>query len=121
LSINYCPICFEELEVIETTPCICWGNDETKISILKQDVEEGFIHDTNIYSLYRAYEEIECVICDICTNDFSAMNPEFFGFPKNNTMHPGNFQFLKPITTPAIVKDKFCNSCHREYGKILVQ
>ena len=91
---------------------MCCGNDEDKISILKQDIEEGFLHDTNTFSIYRAFEEIECILCDICTYDFSTMNAEFFGFPKNQTIWPENFQFLKPIEAPAIEKDKFCKSCY---------
>ncbi len=91
---------------------MCCGNDEDKISILKKDIEEGFIHDTNTFAIYRAFEKIECVLCDICTYDFSTMNSEFFGFSKNKSIWPDNFQFLKSIESPTIEKDKYCSSCH---------
>jgi hypothetical protein len=112
MNITNCPICFEELDVIETTPCMCCGNSEDKISLLKKDIDEGFIHDTNTFSIYRAFENIECVLCDICTFEFSTIKPEFFGFPKNKTIWPDNFQYLKSIEPPSIVKDKFCKSCY---------
>jgi hypothetical protein len=111
MNINNCPICYETLEVIETTPCMCCGNDEDKISILKQDIDEGFRHDSNTFSIYRAFGEIECVLCDLCIYEFSAVNPEFFGFHKEKTIWPDNFQYLKSIEPPYIEKDKFCKSC----------
>ena len=69
---THCPLCYEELEVVETTPCIDCGHSVHSLSILKQDIAEGFKHDSVTYSLYRAFEKFECILCDLCTLEFTS-------------------------------------------------
>ena len=116
---THCPVCYEELEVVETTPCIDCGASERSINLLNQDIKENYKHDSVQFSLYRAFEEIECVICDLCTLEFTSYNPEHFGFKKGIKMWPSNFQFLKHIEKPVIVKDKYCNNCNERLAFIL--
>ena len=109
---NNCPICYEELTVVETTPCMVCGTDEHKKEVLKQDIKENFMHDSIEYHIYRAFDEIECSLCVVCTLDFCSYNPEFFGFEKHEKLGPENFQFLNTIDHPVISKDKFCKNCN---------
>ena len=114
-----CPLCFNELTVIETTPCISCGDSEENIEILKQDINENFIHDSVVYSNYRAFGELEIIMCSLCTLDFICMNPEFLGLPKDKKIWPSCFQFLNVIEGPKIEKDKFCSSCNMRLAYLL--
>jgi len=116
---THCPICFDELEVVETTPCIYCGASERSVEILKQDIKENYKRDSVQICEYRAFEEIECVICDLCILEFTSYNPEHFGFKKDVKMWPSNFQFLKHIEKPQLVKDKYCNNCNERLAFIL--
>lgn len=109
-----CPICYEELEVVDTTPCIDCGHPDRSLDILKQDIDVDFAHDSVSYTLYRAFEKYECVLCDLCTLEFTSYDPMYFGFDKGVTLWPSNFQFLKQVENPEVGKDKFCTGCgHR--------
>lgn len=116
---THCPLCYEELTVVETTPCISCGSSEISLKILKQDIEENFSHDSINYSIYRALEKIEVVLCNLCTLEFTSVDPEFFGFKKERTINPNDFQFLNTIENPAVGKDKFCSSCHMRLSYLL--
>ena len=118
-SYTHCPLCYEELTVVETTPCISCGSSDINLKILKQDIEENFSHDSVRYSTYRAFEKVEAVLCNLCTLDFTSVDPEFFGFEKERTVNPSDFQFLKAIKSPAIGKDKFCSSCNMRLSYLL--
>ena len=112
MKIENCPICYEELEVVETTPCICCGKDQDKISVLKQGITEQHIHDSFNFATYRAFGKLEVILCDFCPFEFTSFDASFFGFPKEKKMGPENFQFLKIIEKPQIGKDKFCSACY---------
>ena len=112
MSITNCTICYEELTIVETTPCMVCGTNEHKKEILKQDSKENFIHNSIEYNQYRAFDEIECSLCLICTLDFRSYKPEFFGFEKHVNLGPDDFQFLNSIENPVISKDKFCKNCN---------
>ncbi len=116
---THCPLCYEELLVVETTPCISCGSSKTSLKILKQDIEENFSHDSINYSIYRAFEKFEVMLCNICTLDFTSVASEFFRFKKEKTINPSDFQFLKIIKNPAIGKDKFCPSCNMRLAYLL--
>ena len=119
---THCPICYEELEVVDTTPCIDCGPSDRSLDILKQDIAEGFTHDTVTYTLYRAFEKYECILCDLCTFDFMSYDPTYFGFDKGVTLWPSNFQFLKHVEKPQVGKDKSCSGCgHRLAFLLFVQ
>ncbi|MGH1426462.1 MAG: hypothetical protein ACRBEE_00830 [Arenicella sp.] len=112
MNITNCPVCFDELEVIETTPCMVCGHDKDKVSLLKQDIAEKFQHDSFTFSTFRSFEKIECNLCDFCSLEFTSMDPEFFGFEKGKVMWPENFQFLTHIARPSVEYDKFCTQCN---------
>ena len=116
---THCPLCYEELNTVETTPCICCGQFETSLKVLKQDVKENFSHDSVNYSIYRAFEKYEVSLCCLCRLEFSSYNPEFFGFSKNKIISPDNFQFLESIEAPSIEKDKYCENCHMRLAYLL--
>ena len=116
---THCPLCYEELTTVETTPCISCGQSEISLKILKQDINESFSHDSVTYSNYRAFEEIEIILCNLCTFDFSSVNPEFFGLENNKTIFPSNFQFLTEVENPEIGKDKYCSSCNMRLAYLL--
>ena len=119
MSLTHCPICYEELEVVETTPCMDCGPSERSLEILRQDIKENYAHDSATYSKYRAFEKFECVICDLCTYDFMSYDPTYFGFNKDVKLWPSNFQFLKQIETPKIEKDKYCTNCGKRLAFLL--
>ncbi len=118
-SYIHCPLCYEELSVVETTPCISCGASETSLKIFKQDFKDDSTHRKVEYSIYRAFEELEVVLCKLCTFDFSSVDPEFFGLERKRTINPSDFQFLNAIEKPAVEKDKFCSSCNMRLAYLL--
>ena len=111
MKYTHCPICYEELDVVETTPCIDCGASEQSLEILRIHIDSNYEHDSKDYALYRAFDISEDIFCDICPYEFSTYDPEYFGFDKRKRLGPSDFQFLKPIAKPEITKDKFCSSC----------
>jgi hypothetical protein len=118
MKITNCPICYQNLEVVETTPCAVCGCDKTRVAVLKQDIKEKHIHDSFNFASYRAFEKIEVNLCNICTLEFTSFDPVFFGFSKDKKMWPDNFQLLEFIEKPQIEKDKFCKSCNMRFAFI---
>ena len=108
-----CPICYEELEVVETTPCIDCGASENSLNVLRIDQEANFAHDSVEYATYRAFEKLEVKMCSLCTLDFATYHSSYFGFKNNKVFSPDDFQFLKKIENPKIVKDKYCKNCNQ--------
>jgi hypothetical protein len=111
MKIKYCPICYEDLGVVETTPCISCGSSENSLSLLRQDIKDGFNDNSVKYNLYRAFEKLECTLCEKCVNDFMSYDPQYFGFDKKIKLWPSNFQFLGTQENPGIESDKYCSNC----------
>ena len=114
-----CPLCYEELTVVETTPCISCGQSETSLKILQQDINEKFSHDSVTYSNYRAFEKIEMILCNLCIFDFTSVAPEFLGLEKAKTICSSYFQFLTNVENPEIRKDKYCLNCNMRLAYLL--
>ena len=72
-----CPICGSELEVKEVTPCIECGALETQVALLKQDIKEGFKHDSVEYEEYRIFDKFEITLCGFCALDIGSYEPEY--------------------------------------------
>ena len=118
MQIEQCPLCGEELLVKEVTPCIECGALEDRVQVLKQDIAEGFVHDSITYSEYRIFESIEASFCDFCVLDFGSYDPTYFGLPKGTKIGYEKMQFLKSIEKPSVGKDKYCPSCNRRLAFI---
>jgi len=113
-----CPICSAELEVKEVTPCIECGALEDEVKSLKQDIIEGFIHDSNTFQEYRIFDKFEINLCNYCAIDIGSFDHEYFGLSKNKKLGYENLQFLKDINKPAIGKDKYCPECKQRLSFI---
>ena len=72
-----CPICGSELEVKEVTPCIECGALENQVALLKQDIKEGFKHDSVEYEEYRIFDKFEITLCGFCALDIGSYEPEY--------------------------------------------
>lgn len=116
---SHCPLCFEELEVVETTPCIACGNFDFNIEVLKQDIAESYAHDSVNFANYRAFDKHEIILCDLCPFDMSSFDPEVFGLEKSKAISPSDFQFLTAIENPSIERDKFCLACNMRLAYLL--
>ena len=113
-----CPICGSELEVKEVSPCIECGALENQVALLKQDIKEGFKHDSVEYEEYRIFDKFEITLCGFCALDIGSYEPEYFGFPKNKRLSYEKLQFLKKLEKPTVGKDKYCPECKRRLSFI---
>ena len=118
MKTEQCPICSNELEIKEVTPCIECGALEDEVKPLKQDIKEGFIHDSNTFNEYRIFEKFEIILCGYCAIDIGSFDPEYFGLPKNKKLGYENLQFLKELKKPTIGKDKYCPECKQRLSFI---
>jgi len=90
---------------------MCCGHLKGKVDILKQDIEESYVHDSLHYSMYRVFEKYECILCTLCQLEFSNQSPKFFGFGEKKQFGFDDIQFLKSIEKPVVGKDKCCHEC----------
>jgi hypothetical protein len=110
-QLDYCPICYEKLEIIDVAPCDDCGWKPMEI--------EHFKKKEHSYSLFSVYGTV-LVLCNFCELDFASYCPEYWGFPKKAAMGykspPTEYRRLDhlPDEKLSIRKDKFCPSCeHR--------
>jgi hypothetical protein len=102
---EYCPICYTELEVRECGPCHdCGWNVPTEIDHLK----EG----KHTYGTYGIYAGLRLNLCNSCMLDFGSYRPEAFGFKDERRLNFDDFEFIKDIHHPHVELDKFCPACH---------
>ena len=102
-----CPICFHELEVRECTPCDDCGGTEGTLTKMEHPERK------DVYTVYEVYKGLHLTLCQFCSIDFGSYHPEYFGFEKEQRMSITNFNFVKQVENPTIVKDKFCRECNR--------
>jgi hypothetical protein len=99
-----CPICFAELEVRDCAPCDdCGWNVPTEI----EHLNEG----RHTYTTYEIYRGFRLTLCDFCYVDFGSYKPEYFGFRNKEALRLFDFNFVKQLEDPEVIKDKFCPSC----------
>jgi hypothetical protein len=99
-----CPICFSELEVRDCSPCDGCGWDvPTEIEHLTEKI--------HTYTIYEIYQGLKLTLCDFCAVDFGSYKSEYFGFEKRKPMDLSDFNFIKQVEHPEVVKDKFCPQC----------
>ena len=121
-----CPICSNELEVREVTPCIECGALEEEVEILKNDLKEkdNYHHQplSPEFNLYRVFDKYEITLCNFCAVDSSSKEPQYFGLPKNKKIGYEKLQFLKKIIEPTLGKDKYCSECNQRlsYSNFLI-
>jgi len=113
-----CPICSNELELKEATPCIECGVLEDQVTLLKQNIEEGFKHDSVEFKEYRIFEKFEITLCDFCAIDIGSFDPEYFGLAKSKRLGYERLQFLKSLNNPGLGKDKYCSVCKQRLSFI---
>lgn len=103
-GMEQCPICFSELELRECAPCDNCGWDvPTEIEHLKQKI--------HTYTTYEIYQGLRLTLCNFCAVDFGSYKSEYFGFNNGKRLHLSNFNFVKQVEQPKVVKDKFCPEC----------
>jgi hypothetical protein len=100
-----CPICFGELETRDCAPCDDCGWDPKEI----QDLTEK----KHVYKTYEVYKGLRLTLCNFCDVDFGSYKPVYFGFKNGRRIGFQNFNFVRQIGNPEIVKDKFCPECSK--------
>ena len=100
-----CPICFGELETRDCAPCDDCGCDPKEILDLKEK--------KHVYKTYEVYDGFRLTLCNFCDVDFGSYKPEYFGFKDGRKIGFENFNFVRQIDNPEIVKDKFCPECSK--------
>lgn len=98
-----CPICYLELEVRDCAPCDDCGWDPKEINHLKQGI--------HTYNTYEVYKGLRLTLCNFCDVDFGSYRPEHFGFTNGKRIGFQHFEFVKELSDPQVVKDKFCPQC----------
>lgn len=102
---DQCPICFGELEVRDCAPCDDCGWQPNEI----QDLKEM----KHVYKTYEIYNGLRLTLCNFCDVDFGSYKPEYFGFKNGQRIGFQNFNFIRQLDNPEIVKDKFCPECSK--------
>ena len=101
-----CPICFETLVMIDCAPCDDCGWREIERDHLAQGI--------HVYNVYHVYEELQLTLCNFCDADFSSYHPEYWGLAWDKRLALTCFTFVKQVSDPVMIKDKFCPTCaHR--------
>lgn len=118
MNLEQCPICGNELEVKEVTPCFDCGSIDDQVTLLRQDVEEGYEHDSIRYNVYRIFNQIEISLCELCAMEFSQYDPHYFGLLSSQELKYGKMQFIKSVREPQVGKDKYCPSCQKRLSFI---
>lgn len=103
-----CPICFHDLEVRECTTCDDCGGTRSTLTEMQQVDEQK-----DVYTIYEVYKGLNLTLCSFCAIDFGSYRPEYFGFENEQRLSITDFNFVKQIENPTIVKDKFCPECNR--------
>jgi len=65
------------------------------------------------YKVFDVYRGIRLTLCHLCAIDFGSYQSAYFGFPDNRRIGYGHFNFVKEISRPQIVKDKYCPECDK--------
>jgi hypothetical protein len=81
MKYKQCPICGNELEIQDVTPCIECGALEDQVTLLKQNIQEDFNRDSVEFEVYRIFDEFEITLCGFCAIDIGSYDPEFPEFP----------------------------------------
>ncbi len=104
---DYCPICYGELEVRECAPCHdCGWNVPTEL----EDLRAG----THTYATYEIYKGLRLTLCNFCLVDFGSYRPEYFGFTDEQRLYFDSFHFIRDVHHPQPELDKYCTTCgHR--------
>jgi hypothetical protein len=101
---DYCPICYTELEVRECAPCHdCGWNIPTEIDHWKEH--------KHTYATYAVYAGFRLNLCNFCLFDFGSYRPEFFGLPAEERFNMNKFEFIRQLHHPQLELDKFCPTC----------
>jgi hypothetical protein len=98
-----CPVCYHQLEVRECDPCEDCG-------YLNHGITHSHKH-LETYKIYEVYQGLRLTLCDFCAVDFGSYKPEYFGFTGKNPIAYQNFEFVRDVADPQVVKDKFCPEC----------
>ena len=106
-----CPECGDELDIRDVAPCADCGHVHEFVDVLRQDIAENFSHDSKEYNLYRAYDEVEVILCTACACGLESFAPDFWGYKGKKRLRFQDLEFLRQINEPVIAKDKFCATC----------
>ncbi len=94
------------MEIRDVAPCHDCGGERREIM--------HFYSKRHTYARFSFFEE-EVLLCNRCTEDFSAYSPEFFGLQKKRRVGLGSSTFRPcgPATEKdlRISKDKYCSHC----------
>jgi hypothetical protein len=102
-----CRLCRSPLEHVDATPCGKCGPDPHRIGVLKQDIAESFLHDSQEYYLYEFPGGIEIKLCDSCASDCERDTPDFWG----RALRDEDLKEIKVISDEGIRATYWCRSC----------
>ena len=100
---THCPVCHGPLEVLEVAPCDDCGANPEEL--------EHFRQGEHTYAVYEVFPGLKLTLCDFCSADFGAYNPEFFGLPKQTKIGSEKLKFVQDVDQPAIQRGKMCSDC----------
>jgi hypothetical protein len=103
---DYCPICYTQLEVRECAPCFDCGWD---VPAEIEDMQQK----KHMYATFEVYAGLRLNLCSFCMVDFGSYRPEYFGFKDNSAIGYEKFVFVKDIHSPQVELDKFCPTCFK--------
>ncbi len=110
-----CPLCSGPLEARQMAPCHDCGENPEEL--------EHFRQGEHTYAVFEVFPGLELTLCDFCSDDFSAYNPEFFGLPRQTKLGWEKLKLVRPVDQPAIEMGKVCADCgsRLEFARFVVR
>lgn len=104
-----CPICSNQLSLIDVAPCFDCGHRPHE---LEECAQGG--HEYHVFELW----ERNIVLCDFCDADFGSYYPDYWGMPRDS---PSDFplHIVRKIEIPCIEQDLYCASCDHRLAFLL--
>jgi len=113
MKTEQCPECGSELEIREVAPCAECGMLADKLAVLRQDIHEGFAHDSIEYNVYSVLDKFRITLCDSCAVDIGSYESDYFGLPRDKRLDYCDLHIVKMLAKPGVGKDKYCPKCNR--------
>ncbi len=110
-----CPVCFGPLETREMAPCYDCGENPEEL--------EHFRQGDHTYAVYEIFPGLELTLCDFCSDDFNAYNPEFFGLPRHTKIDFNNLKMVCEVNQPSLRMGQACADCglRLEFARFVVR
>ena len=98
-----CPLCGDDMESREVSPCMDCGWDPVELDHL--DDSKHTYHELEVLPGHRL------VLCNFCMVDFGSYEPEYFGLPKNYSLGYEHMKMIRDVANPKQEIDSYCATC----------